>query len=152
MDIILWRHAEAEDARPGQDDLDRALTHKGMRQAARVARWLDAWLSKDTQILVSPARRTRETAHTLHRTHEMEPAIAPAASVADLLRAARWPEMKHPVLLVGHQPTLGQLAALLVSGEEDAWSIRKGAAWWLSHVPGTTRADVRTVMDPKFLK
>ncbi|QDX80069.1 histidine phosphatase family protein [Denitratisoma sp. DHT3] len=152
MDIILWRHAEAEDARPGQDDLDRALTPKGQRQAARVARWLDAWLPQDTRILVSPARRARETAHALHRTHEVEPAIAPAASAADLLRAAHWPEMKRPVLLVGHQPTLGELAALLVGGEEDAWAVRKGAVWWLSHSPGAARVDLRAIVDPKFLR
>lgn len=152
MDIILWRHAEAEDARPGQDDLDRPLTPKGQRQAARVARWLDDWLPQDTRILASPARRTLETARALRRRHEVAPTIGPAASVADLLQAARWTEMKHPTLLVGHQPTLGQLAALLLSGSEEAWPIRKGAAWWLHHAPGAARVEVRSVVDPKFLK
>lgn len=152
MDIILWRHAEAEEQHPGLDDLDRRLTAKGQRQARRTARWLDAWLPRDTRILVSPARRARETAHALHRTHEVEPAIAPDASISDLLRAANWPEMKQPVLLVGHQPTLGQLAAWLVGGHEDSWSIRKGAVWWLNALPGDTRTTVRIVVDPKFLK
>jgi phosphohistidine phosphatase len=36
MDLILWRHARAADARPGQSDLDRELTAKGHRQAGRV--------------------------------------------------------------------------------------------------------------------
>lgn len=152
MDIILWRHAEAEEQHPGLDDLDRRLTAKGQRQARRTARWLDAWLPRDTRILVSPARRARETAHALHRTHEVEPAIAPTASAPELLQATNWPDRKHPVLLVGHQPALGQLAALLISGREEPWSIRKGAVWWLSYSPGDGRAGVRAVIDPKYLK
>ncbi|CAB1368594.1 SixA phosphatase family protein [Denitratisoma oestradiolicum] len=151
MDILLWRHADAEEHAPGLDDLARKLTTKGQRQAAKVARWLDAWLPRDTRILVSPAQRARETAHALRRTHEVEPAIAPDATVADLLRTADWPRMKRPVLLVGHQPTLGQLAALLVSGREDSWPIRKGAVWWLSTSSGETLASVRTVIDPRLL-
>ena len=62
MDLILWRHAEAEIAAPGQDDLQRALTPKGERQARRMAAWLNQRLAATTRVLVSPALRCRQTA------------------------------------------------------------------------------------------
>ena len=48
MDLILWRHAEAEVLREGSDDLARSLTPKGERQAARMATWLDGHLPEGT--------------------------------------------------------------------------------------------------------
>jgi phosphohistidine phosphatase len=57
MDLILWRHAEAQDARDGQGDLERALTTKGERQAERMAQWLTRRLGASTRVLVSPAQR-----------------------------------------------------------------------------------------------
>jgi len=50
-----------------------------------------------------------------------------------LLTKAGWPEANGAVLVVGHQPTLGQIAALLLSGEEQDWTIKKGAVWWISN-------------------
>ena len=50
MDLILWRHAEAEDVRHGGSDLDRGLTAKGERQAKRMACWLDQHLPDSTRI------------------------------------------------------------------------------------------------------
>ena len=41
MDLIFWRHAEAEDEREGLADLERALTSRGEKQAQRVGAWLD---------------------------------------------------------------------------------------------------------------
>ena len=131
MDLILWRHAEAFDAREGQDDLDRPLTPKGERQAVRVAAWLNRQLPAGTRVLVSPARRAQQTAAPLERKFKTLPALAPDATVDALLQAARWPDGREPVLVVGHQPTLGLTAAYLLSGQAQAWSVRKGAAWWL---------------------
>jgi phosphohistidine phosphatase len=48
-----------------------------------------------------------------------------------LLEAARWPQSKEPVLVVGHQPTLGQTAAWLLAGVTQPWAVKKGAVWWL---------------------
>ena len=59
MELILWRHAEAEDGYP---DLERALTEKGHEQAKKMADWLKSRLPKDTQVLVSPAKRAQQTA------------------------------------------------------------------------------------------
>ncbi len=130
MDLILWRHAEAADAE-GDDDLERPLTSRGERQAARMAHWLNRHLPATTRVLVSPARRTQQTALALERKFRTVSAIAPGASVPALLDAARWPDAKEPVLVVGHQPTLGLAAAYLLSGAAQPWSVKKGALWWL---------------------
>ena len=131
MDLILWRHAEAEIAADGQDDLQRALTPKGERQARRMAAWLNHRLAATTRILVSPALRCRQTAEALGREMRVVPSIAPDAPVAALIEATRWPKSSEPVLLCGHQPTLGQLAARLLAGVDQDWAVKKGAVWWL---------------------
>jgi phosphohistidine phosphatase len=130
MDLILWRHAEAEDGVP---DMARALTPKGEKQAAQMARWLREHLPKDTRVLVSPATRAQQTARALTSQFETERAIAPGASFASLLAKTGWPEAKGAVLVVGHQPTLGEVAAMLISGHPSDWIIKKGAIMWLTH-------------------
>ena len=131
MDLILWRHAEAFDAEDGQDDLERALTPKGERQAQRVAAWLNRQLPAGTRVVASPARRTQQTAAALERRFKTSKDVAPDASIESLLHAARWPDAREPVLVVGHQPTLGLAAAYLLAGEIQPWTIRKAGAWWL---------------------
>lgn len=150
MDLILWRHAQAEDLRPGLDDLDRPLTAKGREQAKKMARWLNKHLPTDTRILVSPALRTRQTADALKRNYEIVATISPDASAKDLILAAQWPGAKTPILIVGHQPTLGNLASQLLCGKAQDWSIKKGAVWWISASP-TNPAVLRAVINPEFL-
>ena len=131
MDLILWRHAEAQPEADDLPDLERALTPKGERQAARMGEWLNQRLAQTTRIVVSPAVRTQETAKALGRKFKTLPTIGPDATVEAVLKAARWPESVEPVLVVGHQPTLGLLAASLLAGVEQEWAIKKGAVWWL---------------------
>jgi phosphohistidine phosphatase len=131
MDLILWRHAEATNASRVDDDMARTLTTRGERQAARMATWLNQHLPATTRVLVSPALRAQQTAAPLERHFKTVAALAPGASVTKLLEAVRWPDSKEPVLVIGHQPTLGQVAAHLMGGVEQTWSIRKGAVWWL---------------------
>jgi phosphohistidine phosphatase len=150
MDLILWRHADAVDAEPGQPDLTRHLSARGEKQARRVARWLREVLPKNPRILVSPAHRTLQTAHALALPFAVEARIGTAAAVADLIAASGWPEAAGTVLLVGHQPTLGRLAALLLSGQEADWAIKKGALWWFSRREGETL--LRAVVAPDLLK
>ncbi|RRD58514.1 histidine phosphatase family protein [Comamonadaceae bacterium OH2545_COT-014] len=167
MDLILWRHAEAHDPQPGQSDLDRALTPRGQRQAARMAQWLHRRLPADTRILASPARRTVQTVQALHAlgraSHPRRPwqpheALAPGAAPAHVLTLAGWPESQHPVLLVGHQPTLGQTVADLLgepqgqAGPAD-FSVKKGAIWWLRHRErhGQPQTVVLAVLGPELL-
>lgn len=129
MDLILWRHAEAEEGVP---DHGRKLTAKGEKQAEKMAEWLKARLPKETRIIASPAARTQQTAQALKLPFETAHEISVGASVPALLAAAGWPDARGAVLVVGHQPTLGQTAALLLGGEEAYWSVKKGAVWWFS--------------------
>jgi phosphohistidine phosphatase len=131
MDLILWRHAEALEPGEGENDLDRALTSKGERQAARMAQWLNHHLPATTRILASPARRCQQTAHALERRFKTVDALAPDAGVDALLAGARWPDSREPVLVIGHQPTLGLTAAWLLAGSVQPWSIKKAGVWWL---------------------
>lgn len=150
MELILWRHAEAEDGLP---DLDRRLTAKGEKQAARMAAFLHTCLPHGTRILASPAMRTRQTAQALGKHFTIEPAIAPGAPPQALLNCAGWPEGEGCVLMVGHQPTLGEAAALLMTGTPEYWSIRKGAVWWFSRrkQEGDDDTALRLVIAPEFL-
>lgn len=131
MDLILWRHAEAVPERADLPDLDRPLTSKGERQAARMADWLNHRLAHSTRILVSPALRCQQTAKALGRSFKTSEAIRPDVAAEALIAASRWPEASEPVLLVGHQPTLGHAAALVLCGAAQPWAIKKGAVWWL---------------------
>ncbi|MBS0465669.1 MAG: histidine phosphatase family protein [Proteobacteria bacterium] len=131
MDLILWRHAEAYDAEEGQDDLLRTLTARGEKQAARMAVWLDRQLPQGLRVLASPARRTQQTAQALGRKFKMRAELLPNGSPADLLELARWPEGRGAVLVVGHQPMLGQTAAQLLGVQGHECKLRKGAVWWL---------------------
>lgn len=150
MELILWRHAEAEDGYP---DLGRELTSKGLKQAERMAVFLRPFLPPDIRILVSPAKRTQQTARALTRHFETEPAIAPGASAPAVLKAAGWPDGEGCVLLVGHQPTLGQTAALLLGEPSACFSVKKGAIWWLSRREreGDYQTNLRLVISPEFL-
>ena len=151
MDLILWRHAEAEELAEGIDDPARGLTPKGERQARRVAEWLNRFMPASTRILVSPALRSQQTAQALERRFKTVAALDTDGSVEGLLAAARWPDSREPVLVVGHQPTLGLTAAYLMTGarlnSHDAsaltpWSIKKGSVWWLRHRPREERGEV----------
>lgn len=150
MELILWRHAEAADGGP---DMARRLTSKGLRQAQDIAGWLRPRLEKHTRIIVSPAQRTRQTATALSVEHEIVPDLAPGASPAAVLAAAGWPERSGAVLVVGHQPTLGLVASMLIAGAPMAWSIKKGAAWWISHRIRDQQPQVvlRAVISPDLL-
>jgi phosphohistidine phosphatase len=150
MDLILWRHCEAE---PGEPDLGRRLTSKGVKQAERMAQWLERHLPDSCRILVSPADRAQQTALALQRKFRTVPELAPGATVSAALAAANWPDSREPVLIVGHQPTLGMIASFLLSGEEAYWSVRKGAVWWLSDRVRESGAAVvlKTVLGPDYL-
>lgn len=133
MDLILWRHADAAPLRNASDvDLQRRLTSRGRKQAAHVAEWLERHLPDSARVLVSPAVRARETAEALGRKFHTLPELAPGAASAQVLIAADWPDNRHAVVVIGHQPTLGKVASLLLFGEEQNLSIRKGAVWWIT--------------------
>ena len=130
MDLILWRHAQAE---VGEPDEGRELTQQGKKQAARMGAWLDRSLPSGCKILCSPTARTVQTAEALGRKYKIVPEIGPVATATEVLMAAGWPEAKGPVMVVGHQPWLGQVASLLLTGTEQDWTVKKSNAWWISH-------------------
>lgn len=150
MELILWRHAEAED---GLNDLARELTPKGRKQAAKLAAWLNARLPGECRILSSPAARALQTAQALNRKIETVPELAPGASVEAILKAAGWPgDGDGSVLIAGHQPDLGAVAAHLL-GARGSFSIKKGGAWWFAgrgRGPGDEVA-LRAVIAPDLL-
>ncbi len=129
MNLLLWRHAEAED---GHRDLERALTPRGREQAVRMAAWLREHGPRLDRVLVSPARRTQQTADALGVPYQIVDAIAPGAGAEQVLAAAGWPAGDGTVLVVGHQPTLGRTAALALTGGSQAWTVRKAGIWWLA--------------------
>jgi len=128
MDLILWRHADAAD---GQPDAARPLTARGRKQARAMAQWLQPRLPGDLRILVSPALRAQETARALPRAFETHESIAVNQAASAILAASGWPDAAQAVLIVGHQPTLGEIAAQLLSGRPACWHLAKGAVWWL---------------------
>ena len=150
MDLILWRHAEAE---PGEPDLGRRLTAKGIQQAERMAERLDRHLPATTRILSSPADRAQQTAQALKRKFKVVDDLVPGASVPAVLAAAGWPDSREAVLVVGHQPTLGEVAAFLMTDQQLGWSVRKGAVWWLSNRvrDGVATTVVKVVIGPDFV-
>ncbi len=130
MDLILWRHADAQDGSP---DMERTLTAKGLKQAQQMAAWLTPRLPKETRILVSPAVRAYQTANALERDYEIVPEISPGADGVHVLAAAGWPDATGTILVVGHQPTLGDAASLLLFGESRPMSIKKAGLIWLTN-------------------
>jgi phosphohistidine phosphatase len=154
MELILWRHAEAE---IGEPDLGRKLTPRGEKQARRVAEWLHAQLPDSARVLVSPATRAQQTARALAEVSPRKvrtvDEIAPGAAVRDVLQAADWPRARVPTVIVGHQPTLGQVAAYLLAGEEQDWSVKKAGVWWISsrEREGIEQTVLRTVISPDLL-
>ena len=156
MDLILWRHAEAEE-HPGDahggSDLERSLTPRGEKQAARMAVWLDRQLPDRARILVSPARRCEQTALALGRKYKIRAELGPDALSVQLLELVQWPVNKLPILVIGHQPVLGQTIAHLLGLQDNDCAVKKGAVWWLRtrEREGGSQTVVVTVQSPEVL-
>ncbi len=132
MELIIWRHAEAEgehSERP--EDVLRPLTPRGCTQAERMATWLEPRLPDDIRILCSPALRCEGTVAYLGRQYKLCDELLPNSSLQDMLKLISWPDRETPTLLVGHQPVLGELIAHLLGTKTKEQSIRKGGLWWL---------------------
>ena len=118
--LILLRHAHAESATAGQDDIARPLSATGLAEARAAGDWLREHGLRPDRVLCSTAARTRETLAALGdigageiyedaSIYEASPGTL--ASLADANRDAE------RLLLVGHNPGLERLAALLHSGQ-----------------------------------
>lgn len=149
MNLILWRHAEAEDY--AANDLARQLTARGRKEAQTMAKWLRNRLEQNSVILVSPAVRTVQTVEALTDQYRSVDALAPGGDVDDVLAAAGWPDGIAPtVVIVGHQPTLGSVAGRLIAGVDDSWTVKKGGIVWLASRTrnGDRQAVLRAALSP----
>jgi phosphohistidine phosphatase len=167
--IILWRHAQAHDIFDGDDvaqnDMQRALTDKGQRQADDMAKWLKLnllkpKLSKSTILLCSPALRAYQTADALQYKINIHQALKPSAGLNEVLaclaqvdaQANEQFNAQGSFIIVGHQPWLGQLAAYLLGHSDSELAIKKGAVWWLRlDKNGLDTYNIHTVQTPSLL-
>ncbi len=153
MNLLLWRHAEAQEWEQDCDDMQRPLTARGEKQATRMAKWLDRQLPDATRVWVSPARRTEQTAMALGRKYKIRPELVPTCTAAELLELVQWPDARGTALVIGHQPYLGQTIAGLLGLSESECAVRKGAVWWLRNREREAGAQtvVVTVQSPEVL-
>lgn len=120
-ELILLRHAHAEPALPGAADIDRPLSPVGLAEAEAAGRWLQEQGLAPDRVLCSPARRNRETleavlAATGYVDQRLEDSIYEATS-GTLAGLADTHRECDRLLIVGHNPGLEQLAALMHSGQ-----------------------------------
>lgn len=150
MNLILWRHADAEDGIP---DTERKLTAKGIKQAKRMAKWLASHIPEDTVIVVSPAKRALQTARALSTDIRILDGVGTSATAESLLAAVDWPNSNENVLVVGHQPTLGEIAAFLLTGRKRPCDLRKGALIWVAcrEYEGARHIHLRAAISPDLL-
>jgi phosphohistidine phosphatase len=115
--LVLVRHAEAA---PGTPDELRTLTAEGRRQAQQLGQRLRSQGVTPEAVLTSPLLRARETADELgFGTAESHQALAPGATEDDVRSAVAG--RGETVVVVGHQPDCGRIAAALGDGTEPAF-------------------------------
>lgn len=162
--LILWRHADAEVASSTVEDIDRALTKSGRKDAAKMAKWLNEYLPPNTEILCSPARRCLETAAALNEisnhksqreTHykiQLAEFLGVDSSVEKIIQQVKNEDSSKTILLIGHQPNLGSLIAKLLGMNENTCVVKKGAVWWLRQrfVNGASQTYLFTVQHPDY--
>ena len=160
MDLILWRHAKAEDLSSLTDgrgesmrDLDRSLTDKGWREAKKVSRWMEKRLDPSSIIFSSPSLRTIQTAQCLGRKIQVLDLLY-QGSAKQILSFLHWPELQSTTVIVGHQPSIGRLASLILTGEDFPLVLEPGAFFWFRWKAGYSGGQPALVwaMTPGYLK
>jgi phosphohistidine phosphatase len=150
VDLILWRHAEAGASGSGDDQ--RELTSKGRMAAREIASWLLPRLPSRFYLISSPAVRALETARCLQPDPEIVTMLSTGTTPQAFLQATGWPDRMETVVAVGHQPTLGLVASLVMTGELYPWAVKKGALWWFRIRPEKGEGPVlRVVISPEIL-
>jgi phosphohistidine phosphatase len=133
MQIYLLRHGIAEDARPGQSDAERALTHEGVEKLRRVLKRARGAEVEPSLILSSPLRRAIETADAaadvlgykgkVVRTRALEPDASPP----DVWKEIRSRSDESAILLASHEPLLSSLTAFLLASPALQVDMKKAA-------------------------
>ena len=137
-ELILLRHAHAESASAGQGDRERPLSATGLQEARDAGDWLRKQGLQPDRVLYSPAARTRDTVLALGEIGAgelREEASIYDASVGDLIALADTHRDANRLLLVGHNPGLEQLAALLHSGQSGDYRGMPPAGVAVLHLP-----------------
>jgi phosphohistidine phosphatase len=123
MSVVLYlmRHGIAEDAGPGTSDADRALTADGIQKTKRVALGLKQLDIRPDLIVSSPLRRAEETARLVAGIAAPDAPLERRAFLAggtpeEVIKGLRPHRDCSQILLVGHQPDLGELASHLLTG------------------------------------
>ena len=157
--LILWRHAEAEDGSTTGLDADRILTKTGRKDAAKMAKWLNEYLPQNTEVLCSPAKRCLETVSALNQLPDskrnypinIESFLGVDVNVESIARQLVDDDSTKTKLIVGHQPNLGLLIAKIL-GMKDSAVVKKGAVWWLRQrsVNGVIQTYLFTVQHPDY--
>jgi phosphohistidine phosphatase len=163
MDLYLIRHAIAEDQSPGRwpDDSDRPLTEEGERRFRKAARGLARLGPPVDAVLASAFTRAWRTAELLAEEAgwplpERCPELEAGRSALDAVRALKRLPGPNAVAMVGHEPQLGELASLLLTGSAHAAAIqmKKGGAAWLllDDGPRPAAALLGWLLTPKVLR
>ncbi|MEK7836021.1 MAG: histidine phosphatase family protein, partial [Pseudomonadota bacterium] len=92
----------------------------------------------------------QQTARALTPEFRVVEEIGTGAAAEDLLRACGWPKAGHALVVVGHQPTLGEVAAWLLTGTRGQWNLKKGAVIWIAG-GGFARPSLRAAIAPDLL-
>ncbi len=136
-EIILLRHAHADSAAPGQDDMARVLSLRGEAEADAAGAWLKQHGFSPDRVLTSPAARSRETCErvlgALGYADMRSESRVYDATPATLIRVLDENADAASVLLVGHNPGLENLVALMTEGASDSGrGMPPGGVAWLS--------------------
>jgi phosphohistidine phosphatase len=156
MEIWLLRHASAEDRSGSGRDADRTLTEDGHKRAREVARGLAALEPGIELVLTSPFARARQTAEPAARALKLADkmretaALQPDRDPEEILAEVR-AEGAAAVLLVGHEPHLGELLGRLVLGRPGLAMPMKKAAVARLDWPGTGPATLRALLPGRLL-
>lgn len=162
MILYLLRHGIAEDGAPGGDDRARRLTPRGQAKLRAAGAGLRGLGIELDALLTSPLVRARETAaiacEALGGTPAPEevPALASGVAPVEMLRGLR-PYLRHEqVMIVGHEPGLSGLVALLLAGSPDGFTLalKKGGlvALELAGAPPRAEAQLRYLLTPRQLR
>jgi phosphohistidine phosphatase len=161
MRLYLVRHGIAEPATTGSD-AERPLTPKGKLRMAEAAKGLLALKVRLELILTSPIRRAKETATILAqgmggiRLEELPELAQGFSSPADVLAALHPYKNLAEIALVGHQPSLGELASFMLTGSANDCEIdfKKGtvACFEQESPPRQERFALIWSLPPKVLR
>jgi len=150
-ELILLRHAEAQPAPPGGEDSVRRLSGRGEQEARAAGAWLKAHGVHPDRVLCSPSERTCATGSLALATLDRAPTMLTAeeiynATPGELLALLDQHLDANVVMLIGHNPGIERLVALLVEGRSDEFRGMPPAGLAVLHLdgplePGSARLD-----------